>query len=269
MDIGHIVVATDESAAGRQAVGIALAIARSAEAKVTLLRVMEVGATPVLPGHAPDAAAGLMVDRRTVTGVAGIEIPRFADEVRADLLVLGRKSRSLATRLLLGDTADAVARRSRVPCLFVPTTARRFDRVLAAVDGSARGMAVLRAACTFTHAVDGRLQVVTVEAGRLEPAELAAAIPLARSERLRNMAQGFLREAGLIEAECSETGHKPQVEVRRGDPTTEILAAARDAETDVLMVGYHRGGPPGILDAGSTARRLTHSAPCIVLTIPL
>jgi nucleotide-binding universal stress UspA family protein len=35
------------------------------------------------------------------------------------------------------------------------------------------------------------------------------------------------------------------------------------------VIGCHRGGPPGILEAGSTARRLAHTAPCAVLTIPL
>ena len=58
-------------------------------------------------------------------GLPGIEIGRFAEHVRADLLVLGRKQRSRGQRLLLGDTADAVARRSRIPCLFVPASGMR------------------------------------------------------------------------------------------------------------------------------------------------
>jgi hypothetical protein len=78
-------------------------------------------------------------------GVAGIEIARFADEASADLLVLGRKQRSTAARLLVGDTADAVARRSRVPCLFVPAVLGVPTTVLVALDGSARGLAVLSA----------------------------------------------------------------------------------------------------------------------------
>jgi nucleotide-binding universal stress UspA family protein len=35
------------------------------------------------------------------------------------------------------------------------------------------------------------------------------------------------------------------------------------------VIGYHRGGLPGIIEAGSTARHVVHTAPCAVLTIPL
>ena len=49
----------------------------------------------------------------------------------------------------------------------------------------------------------------------------------------------------------------------------QILEAVHETEADVLAIGYHRGGLPGILEAGSTARHLAHTAPCAVLTIPL
>jgi nucleotide-binding universal stress UspA family protein len=48
-----------------------------------------------------------------------------------------------------------------------------------------------------------------------------------------------------------------------------VLAEVRESGADLLVIGYHRGGPPGVLEAGSTARRLAHEAPCAVLTIPL
>jgi len=57
--------------------------------------------------------------------------------------------------------------------------------------------------------------------------------------------------------------------IRRGDILERVLAEAQESGADVLAIGYHRGGPPGVLEAGSTARRLAHAAPCAVLTIPL
>jgi nucleotide-binding universal stress UspA family protein len=57
--------------------------------------------------------------------------------------------------------------------------------------------------------------------------------------------------------------------VRRGDVVRELLAEASAADPTVLVVGYHRGGPPGVLEAGSVARRIAHHASCAVLTIPL
>jgi nucleotide-binding universal stress UspA family protein len=59
------------------------------------------------------------------------------------------------------------------------------------------------------------------------------------------------------------------IAVRRGEIVPEILAAVNEVDADLLVIGYHRGGPPGVLEAGSTARHLAHTAPCAVLTIPL
>jgi len=59
------------------------------------------------------------------------------------------------------------------------------------------------------------------------------------------------------------------LEVRRGDPAEQILAAVGEHRPDVLVLGCHRGGPAGVIEVGSTARHLIHSAPCAVLTVPL
>ncbi len=57
--------------------------------------------------------------------------------------------------------------------------------------------------------------------------------------------------------------------MRGGDVVEQILAVVDERRPDVLVIGCHRGGPPGIIDAGSTARRLAHTAPCTILTVPL
>jgi len=49
----------------------------------------------------------------------------------------------------------------------------------------------------------------------------------------------------------------------------ELLAEASDTGARLLALGYHRGGPPGIVEGGSIARGLLHSALCAVLTVPL
>jgi nucleotide-binding universal stress UspA family protein len=192
-------------------------------------------------------------------GLPGVEIPRFAETHDADLVVLGRKRRTERTRLLLGDTADAVARRSRLPCLFVQSGARPIRRVMAALDGTDRGVRVLHAARGFAAAVGAELRLVTVErvhAG--EPTELAAGLPTEGSARLQRRIQETLGEHGGV-----------VLDIRRGPVVEQVLAAVEESTSDVLVVGYHRGGSPGILDVGSTARRLAHTASSAVLTIPL
>jgi nucleotide-binding universal stress UspA family protein len=103
--------------------------------------------------------------------------------------------------------------------------------------------------------------VVTVERGTVdEPAHLASSLPLTRSTALQARVLGIFRNQGIRELAVS---------VRRGDIAESVLAEVQQNGDDVLVIGYHRGGPPGVLEAGSVARRLAHAAPCTVLTIPL
>ena len=178
--------------------------------------------------------------------------------------MLGRKQRSQWKRLLLGDTADAVVRRSRIPCLFVPPNSDPLNRLLVALDGSERGMVVLEEASAFARSAGASLRVVTVE-GDLddEPAQLASALPVAWSLRR----QGQVEE--LLSRQLGAGAVVPGLEVRRGAIAEEILTAVGESGSDVLVIGYHRGGLPGIIETGSIARRLVHTAPCAVLTIPL
>jgi nucleotide-binding universal stress UspA family protein len=265
LPLGHVMAATDESDAGRQAVIAALQIASRVGARATIIRVLPFDGNGTQPAveqlrrwvesDLPSFHPAPPIEYAVAHGIPGVEIARVSEGMRADLLVLGRKQRSQAMRLLLGDTADAVARRSRIPCLFVPAAAPHTCRVLVAVDGTGRGTSVLWVANDFARQVGAELRVMTVErvhAG--EPPELARANPGARSTRIRADVDRTLA-IGL--------------EVRRGETAEQILAAAEERASDVLVIGCHRGGPAGVIEAGSTARQVIHQAPCAVLTVPL
>ncbi|HEU5153150.1 MAG TPA: universal stress protein, partial [Gemmatimonadales bacterium] len=162
MQLNHIVAAVDRSEEGRSALGAALTLAEHSTGRVTALRV-----EPPISGSRPVEdlvdPLGSNPSPRTVSqrstyekafryGLPGVEIGRFAEEAGAGLVVLGRKQRSTTQRLLLGDTADEAVRRSQLPCLSVRAgTNQEFTTVLAALDGSARGMAVLLAALDLSR----------------------------------------------------------------------------------------------------------------------
>ena len=95
-----------------------------------------------------------------------------------------------------------------------------------------------------------------------EADEAVASPPLARTLRLRARAQEIVR----LELGRAVT---IEVEVRRGEVVEQVLAALQASSADVLAFGFHRGGPPGGVEAGRTARRLAHTAPGAVLTVPL
>lgn len=267
MRLHHILAAADETEVSRNAIRTALAWAHRASARLTIL---SVGSRKLPPGGEAPSSAVMTIQRwlagevaesnpaapriAEAWGVPSVEIARFAEESGADLLVLGRKPRSAVARRLLGDTADAVARRSRVPCLFVPGPDEVPDRLLVALDGTDRGFTVFNRACRLAEALDARLDLVTVERALTdEPAVLARQVRNSRTETLARAV-----------CECANA-----LKVRRGDVVTEILQEIEVSGAHVLVVGYHRGGPPGFVEAGSVARALSHSAPCAVLTIPL
>ena len=282
MKLEHIVVASDETDAGRSAARTGLDLAARCGARLTFMTV--VPAEPELVSTAgarlsrwvhTEVAAAAPVSSPAIgiaVGVPGIEICRFAEDQGADLLVLGRKPRTRAARLLLGDTADAVARRSLVPSLYVHPHAAPIRRIVVALDATERGMIVFRHACLFASAVGAQLGIVTVEpAYSNEPDDLAASLPTARSQALIDRVTAL---ADADRLDCLERGRwnghgEKLVTVRRGDVVRAVLDEVAAADADLLAVGYRRGGPPGGVEGGSVARRLAHLAPCAFLAVPL
>jgi nucleotide-binding universal stress UspA family protein len=49
----------------------------------------------------------------------------------------------------------------------------------------------------------------------------------------------------------------------------ELLAAADAHDAHTLVVGFHRGGPAGVMEAGSIGRRMVHGSGSAVLTVPI
>lgn len=283
MDLATIVAASDESEEGRRAAFLGADLASRAEARLVVLRVVspppamrsepEVGDDqgPALqqlerwigPSLA-DRWPALVTEYAIRPGLPRVEIARFAVERGADVVVLGRKPRTQRNRLLLGDTADSVVRRSELPCLLTPVIGRELTCVVAAVDGTERGFRVYREAATFAAALQVQLRTVMVErAWPGESARLTAENPSARRERLRARIEEDRPTSDLLVAGC------PPLNVRHGDPAAEILAELDEHDAGVLVVGYHRGGPAGVVESFSVARHLMHVAPCAVLTIPL
>ncbi len=136
-----ILVPTDFSYAADRALHYAVQLARRQRARVALLHVVAPAAIPSrfltsvrtdlpllaeLSGEHLDRLArrmGIRSRRAAVkTGNAAEEIFRFADEIGADLIVIGARGHSKLDRLLIGTTAERVVRHARCPVLVVPLT---------------------------------------------------------------------------------------------------------------------------------------------------
>jgi nucleotide-binding universal stress UspA family protein len=211
----------------------------------------------------------LVVEIAGVYGLPQVEIVRFAEHRRVDLLVLGRKPRSRAARVFLGDTADSVLRRSRIPCLVVPPEMTSLSQVSVALDGSERGFMVYDYASGFAEACSLRLAAITVEPEWTgEPAALSRQTWSAWCERLAGMIDHRRRNGRKPLSDSGTCTLADPLVVRHGETVAEVVAEVRDSGTDILVLGFHRGGPPLVVSSGSVSRTLVHSAPCAVLTVP-
>ena len=131
----------------------------------------------------------------------------------------------------------------------------------------------MKQAGDFARAAGCRLRAVTVEPEvSNEPRHLASVLPIARSERLSQALDRIrIEDPEVYNAWDSPNrpGDPSILAVRRGEPVAEILDEVRSSGTYLLAVGFHRGGPPGLVDHRSVGRRLLHGARCAVLTVPL
>jgi nucleotide-binding universal stress UspA family protein len=99
--------------------------------KEPLIVFTPVGAPMILPDEAPQQLEAIrdrlrdvyvpdqavQVEYRTVEGSVSDEILRTANEIGANLIVLGTHGRSGLARLLMGSVAETVMHQSRVPVL--------------------------------------------------------------------------------------------------------------------------------------------------------
>jgi nucleotide-binding universal stress UspA family protein len=147
IQIRRMVFASDLSSSTKSGLRYAASLAGLFGAQLTLLHViepLESGQFGIeIPGFAAfdldairaeseaflqDAIAGVDVksfkmDTAVIEGISHSSIVRFADECKADLLVLNLQSKRFLERVMLGATAERVIRSSHIPVLSIPIKA--------------------------------------------------------------------------------------------------------------------------------------------------
>lgn len=233
MKLRKIVVGVDGTTLGAHAWRVAGTLAHAVGAEVTALTVVEgLGSRPQAgdPRH------------RIRHGAPAIEIPRFAEQEGADLIVLGRCPIAPTALRRTGTVTEGVLRRARVPVLIVPE-GHPVGRALVAVAADSDSTDVLAAGLAVVEALGAELHIVQVEPEYALVAATAAADVAAPSGR--------------------------RLLVRHGDPAREILAATGAERADLLVIGRRRGGTAVDRDGGSIGARVLAQARCAVLVVPV
>lgn len=279
--ITRILVATDFTLGGRNAVHRAALLAREFDAQLTLLHV--VPSTRFKPLHdwllgsmdiELETAAARDLLRQRSAEIAGshdvdvridVRVGRPHDELlsasaAADLLVIGQRGRRSIGRMVIGGTADRVLRRSRVPMLVVKRKAQAPYRHVVVPTGLTPGsedtlrMAsalAARAGLQLFHAIDSRREIVLREAD--VPPAVRAEIRARDDARLRVMVHRGIERLGL-------DGRRIGLALSHGAPVPSALRRLRASAADLVVVGRQADCPiPRSLLAGISGRLLAEA----------
>jgi universal stress protein E len=198
-----------------------------------------------------------------VPGAPAAALVETADEVRADLIVVGAARAARLGRPMLGTTAQRVLRAAGVPVLVARTALLRTPRrVLMATDLSPMSAAVHERALDVldgTFGLDGmELRALLVLAFGLVPPPLPP-------DALRRAAHAEL-DRFLRERRARVAPVRPAVRI--GEPAVQIVDEVADWNADLLVVGTHgRRGLPRMW-LGSVAEACIRDTPCSILAIP-
>jgi nucleotide-binding universal stress UspA family protein len=247
MQWNHVLVGVDGTGLARHALNITGALAHEHRFRLTVVT--------ILPPH--DRLPPSLVRYAPVIlhGHPGVEIARLAEQLDADLIVLGRSPHRGPVNPWLGSTAEAVVRRSSVPCLLIPEGQGHFHHVIAALDGTERGFAVLDTAIALSQVLGAALEIITVESSE------SAGSPVPETRTLRIAAELQRR---------SQSVTFPPLEVLHGVPSVAVQDRLNAAGSNLLVIGVRRNGPRGgISDSSGTGRTILQSVGSSVFTVPL
>ena len=284
-----ILVATDFSLDGNNAVRRAALLAHEHGARLKLLHVLDASGCPPLrdwfspsididlkAAQAQESLRRFAVEiagRYDVAATAEVTVGEPLDTLlqasaRADLLVVGRRGHGRLTSLWLGRTADRLLRTSRRPVLVVRTPLQgSYRRVLVPVDFTATADAVLPLAARLArhghlqvfHAIDAHLDAL------LRGTDLPE--PVVREARLRQEAGAVARlrrQAARLGLDSTRTGFA----VTHGHPVWTTLNHARAFSADLIVAGKQGRSTLGEFLLGSVSRRILAESRCDMLIVP-
>ena len=260
----HLLAATDLSSSSLHAVDRGFQLAGQTGARYTVVHALELDPLSQwreLPGgdisalsrrigdEARDALTRLVSDPnrnrgvsaafRVESGMAASAVRRCADDVDADLLLLGAHGKGFLQRLLLGSTASRLVRTSKRPALVVKEPCRAaYRRILVAVDFSpASGLAIELAQRIAPGADLMLFHVCNVPfEGKLQYAGVSDdVIHQYRTDAVARALRQFDETAAA--AGLSSTDYLTRVQ--HGDITRRIISAEESSDCDLIVVGKH------------------------------
>lgn len=193
------------------------------------------------------------------------EIAATAEKLDAQLLVMGVHNRRGLQRLL-GSTTHATLNTTHCNVLAIHPESgdQAYENVLIAVDTGAPMTTVLDDAAKFTNAAKVKiLSVIPPLTRAFAGPDAGAALSWSFAELTEEIKQ---QTQTKVDAAAQASGFNAQsVELHIGDPKSEILAAAKTFEADLIVMGSNNRSAINRLLIGSTSQGVLNRTPCDVL----
>ena len=216
------------------------------------------------------ARSDLVIESRLLRGRAASLIVEEARQMPADLVVVGHRGHGRWESILLGSVSAEVV--DHAPCPVLVARDERLGPIVLADDGSPYARAAEAVVIGWPLFTGLTITVVTVSEDGFPYA--AAVSPMLYSEAMEGYSRAGEVERRTVKAEgeaaatrLRQTGLGAASEIRTGDPAHQIIAAAREHQAGLIVIGSR--GQTGLrrLILGSVARNVLLYAPCSVLVV--
>ena len=291
--LSRVLVATDLSAPARHAVERAFDLASGTECNLYILHVTELGTLDALlealgddmfqvkAALNRDARDNLeqltrhcSVNRRVTPNICIADgnpletIATEAENLDAELLVLGARGESFLRHSLPGSTTARLLRKSaQQPVLIVKQPPRGpYRSVLVAVDFSAVSLEAIRSArrvapdaeLVLLHAFDlpyeGKLKFAGVEESVI-------------GQYIRNTSETQRRRLHELAAEAGLATREYSARIVRGEPAQQVIVAEQDIDADLIVIGKHGTHIVEELLIGSVTKHVLAESQCDLLVL--
>ena len=201
-----------------------------------------------------------------LTGSVVDQILRKADEIEADMIILGAGEPDDDGTVSAGPNAEAVMQRAHQPVLVIhPKTPLLLQRILCPFDGSETSLRGLKNAIRLAQAFEAELRVVSVvpQVNWVTAAAEVGSFANVHEQYSQQWEESF--HAALRKTDFGGVNWRP--EVRRGSASRELVVAAAEMQADLIVMGAT--GKSGVtrMLLGSTTRRVLRKLPCSLLVV--
>lgn len=221
-------------------------------------------------------ATGVRAQSLLVEGDPAREVAQHAQELMADLLVLGFYDRARLKHFLMGSVTEELLRRAPCPVLTVrhglgpaPEAGAPYQRILCGTDLRGGGDEAVSHALSLAESFAAELTLLHVleHVPEFEPGS-ALQFTMAEIQTFRQaMAEDARARLRAAAPEAARERLAVRDLVKAGSAHEHILRVAREEGSQLIVLGAPGHGALERLLFGSTSRRVVRDAPCPVLVV--